>query len=224
MGHAAAIAFKAAGYHVIATARDTSQKQNEENLSWLPLDVTDSEACNAVIAKAFAEHGRLDALINNASGYTGGVPFDELSDQEIITETDVTLKASMLLSKAYMQHGKHQGFGKIIFISSTAGLPNREASSKWAAYSATKAALLRFSESLQGDLYAYGMQSHVVIPDNLRETEDEAELARQSATSYASVSEALLFLSRLEGNLSVSRMDIRPAVIASSTSGETTTL
>ncbi|KZL28598.1 SDR family oxidoreductase [Pseudovibrio sp. WM33] len=215
LGHATAVAFMAAGNEVIATARDTSEKQDKVGLNWKSLDVKDAAACNEIIADAFAEYGRLDILINNASGYTGGMPFDELSDDEIIAETDITLKAPMLLSKAFMKHGKHQGFGKIIFIGSTAGLTNRGATSTWAAYSATKAAILRFSESLQGDLYAYGMQSHVIIPDNLRETEDMTELFQEAATSYEAVSEALLFLAQLKGNLSISRMDIRPAIIAS---------
>ncbi len=215
LGHATAVTFRAAGYEVIATARDTSKKQDKAGLSWKPLNVKDAAACNKTIADTFSEYGRLDVLINNASGYTGGLSFEELSDDEIIAETDITLKAPMLLSKAFIKRGKHQGFGKIIFIGSTAGLTNRGATHNWAAYSATKAAILRFSESLQSDLYAYGMQSHVIIPDNLQETEDMAELSQETATSYAAVSEALLFLTQLKGNLSVSRMDIRPAIIAS---------
>ncbi len=212
LGLSIANEFRQAGYQVFATARDITGKNNETALTWMHLDVTSAQSCEEAIAETFARFGRLDVLVNNASGYTGGDSFVSLTDEEVTSELNTTLLAPMLLSKAYTTHAKDQGSGKIIFISSAAGLLNNGSAGEWAAYSATKAALLRFSECLQGDLYSYGMQSHVIVPDNIRESEDVMDLIKDSATSYKAVSKAILYLTEVDGNISISRLDIRPAV------------
>jgi 3-oxoacyl-[acyl-carrier protein] reductase len=194
-------AFTEDGYQVFATARTTPEKP-EVGVAWCQLDVTNDAQCQKAMLVGFNQFGHIDVLINNASGYTGGKTITEMSEADIDTELAVTLRAPMYLSKLYVELAQSKRSGKIIFISSIAGLPGEPGCKLHSVYSAAKAGLIRFAECLHEDIQSFGMQSHVVVPCSMRAGLDESALAAEKAVAYDAAAQFIVNIARSDGNLS----------------------
>lgn len=103
-------------------------------------DITDQDAVEALVAAVTARFGRLDILVNDAA-YNKAIPFTEL-DNLTIEEWDkilaVNLTGPMRLIKAVVPIMKDQGRGRVVNISSVAGLAPTGSS---IAYAVSKAGL-----------------------------------------------------------------------------------
>jgi NAD(P)-dependent dehydrogenase (short-subunit alcohol dehydrogenase family) len=203
-------AFSEEGYRVLATARTIPEK-SEARVAWHQLDVTEYIQCKEAVAVAFDKFGRIDVLISNASGYTGGKTIAEMSEADIDTELAVTLRASIYLSKLYVELARAQRSGKIIFISSIAGLPGEPECKLHSVYSAAKAGLIRFAECLHEDIQSFGMQAHVVVPCSMRAELDKSALVAQKAIAYDAAARFVANIAKTDGNVAVTSSILRTA-------------
>jgi len=157
------------GYHVIATMRnlDKSGPLEEEirqrgggRYDLLPLDVTDPDSVKHVITEIGDRFGYVHVLVNNAGFGLGGF-FEDLDDVEIRGQMDVNFFGVLNVTRAIIPFMRHQRWGKIINISSIAGLT---ASPCFGAYTASKWALEGFSESLMYELKCFGIDVCLIEP------------------------------------------------------------
>src|SRR5262249_38728289 len=79
-------------------------------------DLSQPEACAALVGAAAAELGRLDILINMASVYVAR-PFDELTSADWDATMNVDLRAAFLCAHAAAPYMRRQGGGRIINFS-----------------------------------------------------------------------------------------------------------
>lgn len=99
------------------------------------MDVTDESSVEETLQSVMEEHGKIDAVINNAGiDYTKSI--EELSYDEWRRVIDVNLTGPFIVTKAVYSYMKKQGNGHIINITSTAckrAWPNASAyhASKW---------------------------------------------------------------------------------------------
>ena len=119
-----------------------------ENKTCIGLDITDREAVTSVIDQIYLQYGRIDILVNNA-GFGEFKPFDDYDFDEIEEMFDVNTLATIHFSRLVGQRMAEQGHGHIINIASMAGLI---ASAKSTIYSATKFAVIGFSNALRLEL------------------------------------------------------------------------
>ncbi|MGT2831881.1 SDR family NAD(P)-dependent oxidoreductase [Streptococcus halotolerans] len=119
-----------------------------ENKTCIGLDITDSEAVTSVIDQIYLQYGRIDILVNNA-GFGEFKTFDDYAFDEIEEMFDVNTLASIHFSRLVGKRMAEQGRGHIINIASMAGLI---ASAKSTIYSATKFAVIGFSNALRLEL------------------------------------------------------------------------
>ena len=124
------------------------------------LDVTDKESIQRTIEEIANRHGYLDILVNNA-GYVMGGAFEDLSDEDIRDQMEVNFFGVQNLTRAVIPLMRSRRQGKIINISSVAGL---DASPGLGAYNASKWALEGFSESLESELAQWGIQVLLIEP------------------------------------------------------------
>ena len=155
-----------AGHTVYAGLRDPSTadalREACAGLDVFPvaLDVTSDADRRAVVARILAEHGRLDALVNNAGIGLGG--FVELLEREELERVmDVNFFGLWELMRLVIPGMRERGEGLILNVTSMAG---RMANPGLGAYSASKFAVEGITESLRHELRPFGVRVVLVEP------------------------------------------------------------
>ncbi|MEO7208688.1 MAG: SDR family oxidoreductase [Steroidobacteraceae bacterium] len=130
----------------------------------LPADISRLEDVTALIESALREFGRLDVLVNNAGivGPSGAI--DDIDWEEWVRAIQINLLGSVLLSRAILPHFKKVARGKIIQLSgggATNPLPGLSA------YATSKAAVIRFMETLAEETRANHIDVNAIAPGAL---------------------------------------------------------
>lgn len=142
------------------------KKRLEELYGHLPqvffyqVDLTDDQALEGLVERIQAQYGQIDILINNA-GFGIFKEFDQIEADQIRHMFEINTIASMNLARIVGRQMKAEGQGHIINVVSMAG---HIASSKSSLYSATKFAMIGFSNSLRLELAPYGVYVTTVNP------------------------------------------------------------
>ncbi len=134
------------------------------------VDVTSAEQVEQMVNTALTQFGKIDILVNNAGAPAGPdrVPVAELEEDVFDLVQRVNVKGTFLCSRAVVRHlTKRNKGGKIINISSTSGL---RGVARFAAYCASKFAVIGFTQSLAYEMGPYGIQVNAICP-GLIETE-----------------------------------------------------
>jgi NAD(P)-dependent dehydrogenase (short-subunit alcohol dehydrogenase family) len=124
--------------------------------------------------------GRIDVLVNNAASFYAGY-FEEITSEQMSKQLATSLIGPMNVTRAFLPIMRKQRSGRIISISSSAGLTGFEYCST--AYSASKFGLEGWMESLQAEVEPFGIQTMVVNPGFFR-----TELLTEESTTYAKTS------------------------------------
>jgi NAD(P)-dependent dehydrogenase (short-subunit alcohol dehydrogenase family) len=153
------------GDRVAATARNTNAlsdlKDRYADLLWTAgLDVTDTAAVRDVVARAFADLGRIDVIVNNA-GYGLFGAAEELSDQQILDQINTNLVGPIQVTRAALPHLREQGGGRIIQLSTYGGQATNPGASL---YNASKFGVEGFMESLAQEVAPFRIGVTIVEP------------------------------------------------------------
>ncbi|QBL08881.1 SDR family oxidoreductase [Rheinheimera sp. D18] len=167
IGEALAREFAAAGAVLILSARREAELirvrdslTNTQRHVLLHLDITDTAAVDAAIVNITQKMGGLDWLINNA----GISQRSLIVDTPVATERklfDVDYFAQINLTRSALPLLLADGGGKVVFISSVAGLVGTQYRGS---YSAAKAALHLWANSLRAELFDQGLQVATIFP------------------------------------------------------------
>jgi 3-oxoacyl-[acyl-carrier protein] reductase len=129
-------------------------------------DVGDSDDAEAMVAATLDRFGRLDILVNNAAAPQGldrdvidGIPI-EVFDEVI----RVNLRGAWLMCRAAVPAMRRRRWGRIINISSMAGVIGAPRSSP---YSASKAGVIGLTRALAMDVAAWGVTVNAICPGAL---------------------------------------------------------
>ena len=130
------------------------------------VDVTDEHAVNALVAEAVAHAptAQIDVLVNNAGGVRGqvGRPLEHISLADWHAIMDVNLTAAFLCSRAVVPTMKAARRGRIINISSGAGLGPSLTGIQ--AYASAKAGQINFTRQLCHELGPYNITANNIAP------------------------------------------------------------
>ena len=132
------------------------------------VDVRDREGVVAFLSRASAETGKVDVLVNNAGGVAGqvGRPLEEVSEEDWRVIFDVNLNGAFNFSQAVVPGMKARGWGRIVNISSGAGL--RVSLTGIQAYASAKAGLIGLTRQLAHELGPFGITVNCVAPGFVR--------------------------------------------------------
>ncbi|MCE2402154.1 3-oxoacyl-ACP reductase FabG [Candidatus Poribacteria bacterium] len=139
-------------------------------------DVSDAKQVGEMVEKTVAHFGKIDILVNNAGTKAGKdrVLVVDLAEEDWDRVQNVNVKGVFLCCQAVARHLIAQGTGgKIINISSVTG---KRGSARYAAYSASKFAVLGLTQSLAHELAPYQVNVNAICP-SLVDTERVAHLA-----------------------------------------------
>jgi 3-oxoacyl-[acyl-carrier protein] reductase len=132
------------------------------------VDVRDRDAVKSLVAEAAAGTGTLDVLVNNAGGVAGqvGRPLEEVTEEEWRIIFDINLTGAFSFSQAAVPFMKTAGWGRIVNISSGAGL--RVSLTGIQAYASAKAGLIGLTRQLAHELGPWGITVNCVAPGFVR--------------------------------------------------------
>ena len=183
IGAGVAARFVAEGATVFAAARSAVAI---DGATWVPTDVADPEAVDALIAAVVAESGRLDAIVNNA-GVQVEKPIEDTTDAEFDHVMDVNVRGVFNCCRAAVrQMAAQPGGGSIINIGSVAG---NLADHGMAVYNASKGAGHALTRAIATDNGRQGVRCNAISPgwimtalaDAALDLADDPTAAREAA-------------------------------------------
>ena len=163
IGRAIADLLGANGAHVVYTDVDEAALASITGADTRCLDVTDVDGTQQTVDAIIADHGRIDILVNNAGVNTADhrVPIDEFPKAEWDRLLAVDLDGPYHVSKAVIPSMRTQQYGRIINISSIAGLVPLRLQS---AFVAAKAGVVNLTKSMAIELGSAGILVNAVAP------------------------------------------------------------
>jgi 3-oxoacyl-[acyl-carrier protein] reductase len=175
LGRAIAIEFVKAGASVLITARDedrlasvTNELQqcaaSNQKIIACRGDVSQPSACQNAVECALKTLPHLCILVNNAGIYGPMGRLEDVDWKDWVQAIEVNLYGPVLMCRAILPHFRQQKYGKIINLSgggATAPLPGISA------YAASKAAVVRLTETLAHELKDASVDVNAIAPGPL---------------------------------------------------------
>lgn len=135
----------------------------QEGVRHLTADVTDEAAVQASIASVLEAEGHIDVLILSAGfGISGAVEFTD--PKEAHAQIDVNLFGTDRVVRAVLPHMRERRAGRILCVSSVAGLIGIPYQT-W--YSVSKAAVNAYVSGLQNEVRQFGITVCAVLPGDI---------------------------------------------------------
>jgi 3-oxoacyl-[acyl-carrier protein] reductase len=132
------------------------------------VDVTDRAAVGRLVDRVMQATGRIDILVNNAGGVCGqvGQPIEDVTQDQWQVIFDVNVTGSFHFAQAVAPHMKAARAGRIVNISSGAGLGVSRTGIQ--AYASAKAAQIGLTRQLAHELGPFGITVNNVAPGFVR--------------------------------------------------------
>ena len=175
LGLAIARAYVTAGASILICARDEASLKNaadeltqlagdEKRVVAERADVANEAHVARIVDRAVEAFGRIDILVNNAGIYGPLGAIEDVDWSAWARAIEINLLGSVLPCRAVVPHMKRQGWGKIVQLSgggATNPLP------RISAYAASKAAIVRFAETLAEEVKEHRIDVNSIAPGAL---------------------------------------------------------
>ena len=148
------------------------------------------------------EFGTVDIVVNTASECLLGWDLSQIDVEQIDSEIATTYRSVVYVSKAILPIMLEKQSGTIVNISSVSGV--REGSCP--VYSADKAAVIRFTETMQQNLATKNVNMVCVVPPNIR----FENLVEQKGVSFQDVANVIMMQCLPSDNLSMPVIHLQP--------------
>lgn len=172
LGAATARAFQQLGAKTVLVDRSAERLRavyptlmtSPDHLMAGEVDLSDAGSIAQMVEEAMRKFGRIDALVNTVGGYRGGKPAHEedLATWDFLF--NVNVRTTLLCCRAVTPRMLASGGGRIINVASRDGLMG---SAGYSAYSASKSAVLRLTESLAQELKASNINVNCIMPGTI---------------------------------------------------------
>lgn len=132
--------------------------------TWLPVDLTEPDAPQRVLAHVEEHHDRLDCLVNNAGAAWRGA-FAEAGYENVHRTMELNFDAVLRLTEALLPLLRKSAPSSVVNVSSTAGRIGRGGAG---AYSASKFALAGWTDAFHLEEAPNGVHVGLVLPGYIR--------------------------------------------------------
>lgn len=158
------------------------------------VNLAEPTQAEAALAATVQQFGRVDILINTVGGYAGGqrVHEDEIANWEKMFR--INLHTTLNACRAAVPHMLRQGSGRIVSVAARAALTGV---ATLGAYSASKSAVIRLTESLAGELKDHGITVNCVLPGTIDTPQNRKDMPNADFSKWvapAAIADAMLFL------------------------------
>jgi NAD(P)-dependent dehydrogenase (short-subunit alcohol dehydrogenase family) len=202
LGQAVVGAFQNAGAKLALIDRSTDRLQqmfpefsnSDDHFFAEDVDLLEPEAVKATIQETINRFGRIDILVNTVGGYRAGEPTHELDLKTWDFMLDLNARTVLIAVQAVVPYMIEQHSGKVISVAARPALKGR---ANMSAYSVSKSAVIRLTESLSAELKKNNINVNCIIPGTIdtpqnRDAMPEAKFDRW--VTPESLAEVILFL------------------------------
>ncbi len=147
-----------------ACAQLASQATAQQRIEMATADVANPDDVERVVALALSSFGAVDILVNNAGIYGPMGVIEDVDWQEWVRAIEINVLGSVLMARAVLPSMKSRSRGKIIQLSgggATNPMP------RISAYAVSKAAIVRFAESLALEVRDFNIDVNSIAPGAL---------------------------------------------------------
>jgi len=181
-GEAAARLLASRGLTVFGTSRRAGDGATGDGFALVRLDVRSDASVAACVEEVIRRAGRIDVLVNNA-GYTLAGAMEETSLEEAKAQFETNYFGMSRMIRAVLPIMRAQGSGRIVNVSSLAGLLGVPFH---AHYSASKFAIEGLSEGLRQEVRRFGVHVSLIEPGDFKTgTTAACERAARGLAEYA---------------------------------------
>ena len=195
IGRTIARAFAEEGADVLVASRtlsevaETAQEARALGRHALPLtvDVSSRDEVERMVARSLEEFGKVDILVNNAGTYGSIGPLVDNDPEKWVRTVSVNLVGAFFCARAVLPFMIRQRRGKIINLSgggASSPLPN------FSAYAASKAAIVRLTETLAEEVQPFNIQVNAIAPGAVNTGLTDAVLAAGAAAGEQMLAQA----------------------------------
>ncbi len=138
---------------------------------------------------------RIDVLVNLAGGFIGGNSLINTPIVDFDKMYELNFKTAMTTCKVFLPLMIEQNYGKIINIGARAGLSG---GAGIAAYSASKAALINFTQSIAAEVKKYNINVNIILPSTINTPANRIAMPEADFDKWVepeTIAKAILFLS-----------------------------
>jgi NAD(P)-dependent dehydrogenase (short-subunit alcohol dehydrogenase family) len=201
LGQAVAEAFARAGARRVLVDRGTDrlarlypQVDPAKVMLANGIDLADPKHAERLVRETLAHFQRIDVLVNAVGGYSGGKPVheDDLANWEKMFR--INLHTTLNACRAVIPEMLRQGGGRIVNVSARAALTGVPT---LGAYSASKSAVIRLTESLAGELKDQGITVNCVLPGTIDTPQNRQDMPKADFSKWvapAAIADAIVFL------------------------------
>ncbi len=156
----AKVAIFYAGNETAAQATVEEAQRNNNLITAVRCDVSDSAATKAAVDALLKEWGQIDILVNCA-GITRDGPVMRMKDEDFDSVISTNLKGAFLMTRQCSAAMMKRRYGRIINISSVSGISGN---SGQANYSSAKAGMIGLTKSVARELASRGITCNAIAP------------------------------------------------------------
>ena len=198
VGQATVSAFVAAGARVaavdLAGERLAELWDGQQQVLQVSCDLTDPDSVAAMVATIGKDLGAVDILTNVAGGFTMGPPLHETSIETWDFMMDLNARSVFLTCRALLPAMRERGSGKIVNVAARAALQGK---GRMAPYIASKAAVMRLTESLAAENRDVGINVNCILPGTVDTPANRKDMPDADFSTWvptADLASVMLFL------------------------------
>jgi NAD(P)-dependent dehydrogenase (short-subunit alcohol dehydrogenase family) len=166
LGSAVTKVFSGCNAKVISTYVNNAKIEGLEEpvksrIELIRADLGKEDQVKNLVSNVLKKYSEIHILVNVVGGYLGGKSVAELDEKEWDLMMTMNLKSAFLISKHVIPKMISSKAGKIVHVSTVSGLKSAGYDS---AYSASKAGLIRFVESLSEEVKQFNINVNCIMP------------------------------------------------------------
>jgi NAD(P)-dependent dehydrogenase (short-subunit alcohol dehydrogenase family) len=202
LGSAVARAFQAAGASLVLVDYKSDRLQSlypelassPGHLLTPSVDLTDEHAVKRTVSETLERFGRVDVLVNAAGGWRGGKPLHETPLDTLDLMLNLNTRSVFIASRAVVPSMLDRGSGRIVNVAARAALG---AAARSGAYSASKSAVVRLTETMAAELKHEGITVNCVLPGTIDTPQNRQAMPKADHDRWVppeAIAEVILFL------------------------------
>lgn len=199
LGRAVATAFAERGANLVLIDRSREALQNafggeDERRLFVPTNLLEPREVDAAVGEALLRFEHLDVLCNIAGGFRMGEAVHETTDATWDFLFDLNARTLLHACRAVVPHLLQRGRGAIVNVGAFSAL---KGAANTGAYVASKAAVIRLTESMSLELREQGINVNCVLPTTLDTPDNRAAMPQADPARWvapADLAAVIVFL------------------------------